>query len=498
MTFGDQSLTLNRGTFSNRVKLSLCALPSAERLIPIEQRHYGSSFYRDLGSSVDAGETLESRLRALPELERQVIEAELRAIDAQLANNDPVELRLLARASVFEEHEMSADALETYKQLAGILRRIPWVLRRAFYHDDLSMRRRPPGSNSTYALLVGVSNYESKEIPRLEYADDDARSLWEFLQLPGSGKLQNAKQTVLLVDNEATVAEIRIRLVALLKTGVGETDTLVLFFGPHGLVDETRGGKGFILTHKSEPQYLGLTALPMEEVQGWIKHDLVDPGRTIIIVDVCRAGKIGQFEDKNLINSRFHDTAPQQRQVLGLLASKAGEVSVEGYRFGSGHGVFSYFLLRGLSGEADKNADQQINAAELYDWVREKVAKATNKSQTPDWFGTISSDTVLSDLKQGLSFKMGPLMPRRPSALLAQRQAAEAGESSRDAPGDRAADSPVAAAVQRFEQILQDESKILPDVPGGAFEQLELLEGQLSDRLAPTSTASRTRRSAGS
>ena len=59
----------------------------------------------------------------------------------------------------------------------------------------------------------------------------------------------------------------------------------------------------------------------MEEVQGWIKHDLVDPGRTIIIVDVCRAGKIGQFEDKNLINSRFHDTAPQQRQVLGLLAS---------------------------------------------------------------------------------------------------------------------------------------------------------------------------------
>ena len=51
------------------------------------------------------------------------------------------------------------------------------------------------------------------------------------------------------------------------------------------------------------------------------------------------------------------------------------------------HGLFSYFLMRGLEGYADNDYDNQITAGELLDFVTEKVGRQSGYKQTPDLQG---------------------------------------------------------------------------------------------------------------
>ena len=51
------------------------------------------------------------------------------------------------------------------------------------------------------------------------------------------------------------------------------------------------------------------------------------------------------------------------------------------------HGIFSFFLMRGLEGDADANNDNQITAGELHSFVTDKVERQSGFKQTPDLQG---------------------------------------------------------------------------------------------------------------
>jgi uncharacterized caspase-like protein len=77
------------------------------------------------------------------------------------------------------------------------------------------------------------------------------------------------------------------------------------------------------------------------------------------------------------------------RSVSGtalIMSSKADETSLESS--GLRQGVFSHFLIRGLKGEADTNADKVVTVEELYDFVNKKVREYTANRQSPVLKGT--------------------------------------------------------------------------------------------------------------
>ena len=57
------------------------------------------------------------------------------------------------------------------------------------------------------------------------------------------------------------------------------------------------------------------------------------------------------------------------------------------------HGMFSYFLMKGMEGDADANSDNQITAGELHAYVRKDVIQQSSGSQTPELQG--DADRVL-------------------------------------------------------------------------------------------------------
>ena len=57
------------------------------------------------------------------------------------------------------------------------------------------------------------------------------------------------------------------------------------------------------------------------------------------------------------------------------------------------HGMFSYFLMKGMEGDADVNQDNQITAGELHAYVQQNVIQQSSGSQTPELQG--DADRVL-------------------------------------------------------------------------------------------------------
>ena len=51
------------------------------------------------------------------------------------------------------------------------------------------------------------------------------------------------------------------------------------------------------------------------------------------------------------------------------------------------HGMFSYFLMKGMEGDADANQDNQITAGELHAYVQRNVIQQSSGNQTPELHG---------------------------------------------------------------------------------------------------------------
>ena len=65
------------------------------------------------------------------------------------------------------------------------------------------------------------------------------------------------------------------------------------------------------------------------------------------------------------MNSVVEKLGEAEGQILGIMASRPGELSYEGPEYGGGHGVFSYYLLKALSGAADENKDGKVTKEEV-------------------------------------------------------------------------------------------------------------------------------------
>jgi uncharacterized caspase-like protein len=253
-----------------------------------------------------------------------------------------------------------------------------------------------PAGAKTYALVIGISRYE--KLPQdlwLQYPEADAKAFSDHLASPRGGSVPPDRMLV-LTNEHATTASVRNAFRTFLKTGPGRNDTVFILIAGHGTVDNS---DAYILTYDSDPQNLARTALPMAELHTLVENELAQAGHVIFLADVCRAATIAGQKTASLGNV-VEELGEAPGEMLGLMAARPTELSLEGPEFGGGHGAFTYSLLRGLEGAADQDHDGLVTAGELIDFVTADVPKATHNKQHPRDFGTMENTTKLSDLSK--------------------------------------------------------------------------------------------------
>ena len=219
-------------------------------------------------------------------------------------------------------------------------------------------------NGKTYAIVIGISNYQSKELKLLKFADKDAGLFAAYLQSAAGGNVP-AEQIKLLVNEQATIAAVYDAL-DWLKENCGKDDVAYFYFSGHGDVETKNNfSLGYLLAYNTPSNNYRNNAIRIEDINNNANSiSLTNKSKVVLVTDACHSGKLaGDFyKGKQLVASQLRIVLNNE---VRLASCAVDEEAAEGPDWGGGRGVFSYYLLMGLKGMADVEKDGTVKLNEL-------------------------------------------------------------------------------------------------------------------------------------
>ncbi|MCK6695067.1 MAG: caspase family protein, partial [Thermoanaerobaculia bacterium] len=238
-----------------------------------------------------------------------------------------------------------------------------------------SVIRPVTSGQSTRAVIVGISDYQSPHIPDLRFAHRDAEAFAEWLRSPAGGSVP-ADNVQIFTDKKATNAAVITALDALLDV-CQPGDQVVFYFSGHGDVEtKTRSNPGFLLTHDTPPNVYMAGAINLRDLLDIVGTLSDKQVKVILITDACHAGKLAG-SNAGGTHATAYSLQQQFANEVKIMSCQPNEFSLEGEEWGGGRGVFSYHLIDALTGLADKNEDDMVNLLEAGRYLEETVPAAT-------------------------------------------------------------------------------------------------------------------------
>jgi hypothetical protein len=261
--------------------------------------------------------------------------------------------------------------------------------------DDIPLRTKNFERKNAFALVIGITKYREESIPAVKYASRDAEVIARYLENVGGIPRSNIK---VLTDASVTKSDLEAYIEDWLARRVNKDSTVFVYYAGHGAPD-IESKEAYIVPYEGHPDfpsklyslkkmYESLNKLPAREV--------------IVMLDSCFSGTGGRSVTKSgarpLVISIENPVLASGK--INVIAASTGSQISSDYDSVK-HGLFTYFLLRGMRGEADKNENGLIELGELYDYVKtnvsEKASLELNRDQTPVLLP--SADTADNRLK---------------------------------------------------------------------------------------------------
>jgi hypothetical protein len=247
--------------------------------------------------------------------------------------------------------------------------------------------KRVKSNENALALIIGVADYQ-RTPAKAAYADKDAQTFYDYAMLKLGISAGSIKE---LVNTDANEAELRLAVKDWIarSTKHGQSD-IYIFFAGHGLASDD-GEKMYLLPVDGEPRLLDDTAISRERLFADISA--ANPRSVTVFLDTCYSGTTRGTD--MLIASRpiairaLEQSIPDNFTVMTAAAGDQTAKPLEEAK----HGMFSYFLMKGMEGEADADKNNEITAGELHSYVQTNVIQQSSGSQTPELQG--DADRVL-------------------------------------------------------------------------------------------------------
>jgi len=297
-------------------------------------------------------------------------------------------------------------------QVSALNRQGAESLRRTLYTNSTASRE----PWDVWVVAIGVSAYRNPRYALRFAAKDAADVAQAFRALDGRGGTQRVVHVLLITDQGATRAGIRAAKQWLQQAQ--RQDLAVVFAAGHGIIDDRQNY--FYGTWDIDADNPAAAGLPFEDFEDLL--DGIRPIRKVLLVDTCFSGEIDQDEVRTVataeggtrVTMREYKAArnivalattpaavaassePAEAVILqqdlfadlrrgtGALvisSSSGNEYSLEGAQWGNG--VFTYAILQGISGRADRNGDGTVSVAELQSYVTDAVRQLTRGAQNP-------------------------------------------------------------------------------------------------------------------
>ncbi len=237
-----------------------------------------------------------------------------------------------------------------------------------------------------YGIVIGIENYRDK-LPRADFAESDARLVGEYLTKVMGYPEENV---VVRTNDKASMNDLVKYLESWLPNNVEKDSSVFVYYSGHG-APNTRTGDAYLVPYDGDPAFVETTGYPLKRLYAAL--DKLAVKDSTVVLDSCFSGSGGRSVIGKGLRpmglSMEHAFSEKGRSVT--LAASSGDQVSSTYEE-KGHGLLTYFFLKGLQGEADLNKDGNIDLTELYDYVKPNVSKIArkvyNNEQTPQLIGS--------------------------------------------------------------------------------------------------------------
>ncbi|MFB2834343.1 caspase family protein [Floridanema evergladense] len=245
-------------------------------------------------------------------------------------------------------------------------------------------------SAKLWILLIGVNQYEDNNLPSLQYSALDCQGLSEALADATQAFPQ--KEVFIHHDfaaNSPNTPTIRNSLNKIISAA-NPQDTVLFYFSGHGILEPKTQEAILCLkdTQSDDPVNTGLRLPELLQLL-----DSCNANQQLVWLDACHSGGMilrglrgetvqielehPQLNTANQMVETFQKRANQSRKFYALLSCDRNQRSWEFPELG--HGVFTYYLMRGLRGEA-ADAQGVIDADGLYKYVYHQTLQYIDKT----------------------------------------------------------------------------------------------------------------------
>jgi len=248
------------------------------------------------------------------------------------------------------------------------------------------------GGTAFHALIVGIDEYIDDDVLDLKWCVSDANGMYQALLQHG----WKDEEITILLDGEATKDAI-LSEVQSIADACGAGDYILIYYSGHGSItpdasgDESDGIDEAIVPVDFDSGDLS-TLLLDDELGNAVSQCMTEKG--VFIFDSCNSGGFiaSSLAEGSGMRSRYVETAGTRGtgssgdldivNIPVMAASGQYEYSYEHDPIE--HGVFTYYLLDGLSGlYADKNVDGYISIRELFHYAEIQTEYYTIHYQHP-------------------------------------------------------------------------------------------------------------------
>lgn len=238
---------------------------------------------------------------------------------------------------------------------------------------------------NTFAVIFGIENY--KYAPMVEFAKHDAEIFYQY----ANKSLNIPEENIFYsVDNNATTGEFRKVfskkgwLARRIEKG---KSSVIIYYAGHGTV-EVDSKKSYLIPYDIDPNYAE-TGFSLDNFyQSLSKIEAKD---ITIFIDACFSG-LSRSQESLISGIRPVKIKPKKSEKIkpnmSVFTAATGSQYSSAFSEKS-HGLFTYYLLKALQGDA-KKSDNNLTIKELADYLKEKVSKQAgflDREQTSCFYG---------------------------------------------------------------------------------------------------------------
>jgi len=245
--------------------------------------------------------------------------------------------------------------------------------------DEPPAAKVKPDQNA-HAIVIGIENYR-QGLPKADYAAADAKTISAYLTKTMGYPEENV---VTLLNDRALKSDLEKYLDRWLSNHVEENGRVFIYYSGHGSPN-VMNGDAYLVPYDGDPTFIAETGYPLARLYASLGK--LKAKEITVVLDSCFSGAGGRSVlakgAKPLVVMTQKPIIPKNASVM--TASAADQVS-SAYE-AQGHGLFTYFLLKGIKEGDVVKPDGSIKMDELFGYVKPRVERLArqqfNNEQTP-------------------------------------------------------------------------------------------------------------------